>query len=148
MKSMLFICLMVVLGFSDLAVARGGHVAIFKTVSGNMHVLRNKVEIPGVAGMPLMQSDIILSGPGATGGVVFRDGTRLTVGASSEVEISKYLFKPAESEYAFSLYMKKGTAIYSSGDIGRLSPESVQLNTPRATVGVRGTRFIIQSEVD
>jgi hypothetical protein len=44
------------------------------------------------------------------------------------------------------MYLKKGSAVYNSGKIGKLSPESVKLSTPRATVGVRGTRFIIKVE--
>ena len=53
---------------------------------------------------------------------------------------------PKNSRYEFSLYMARGTAIYSSGKIGKLSPESVKVNTPTATVGVRGTRFIINAD--
>ena len=93
-----------------------------------------------------MRSDIIVSGPHSSGGIVFKDGTLLTVGSSTEIEITRYMFQPEEAKYDFSLYMKKGTAIYSSGKLGKLSPESVSLNTPRAAVGVRGTRFIVKTD--
>ena len=93
-----------------------------------------------------MRLDIIVSGPDSSGGIVFKDGTQLTVGPSSEIEISRYLFRPEEAKYDFSLYLRKGTAIYSSGKLGKLAPESVSLNTPRATVGVRGTRFIVKAD--
>ena len=145
MKVMSYFVLIAVLAYPSIALAQGEHVAIFKNVTGAIKIIRNNSELVPVAGTPLVQSDVVVSGPGASGGIVFKDGTRLTVGASSEIEISQYLFKPAEAKYGFSLYLRKGTAVYSSGRIGKLAPESINLNTPRASVGVRGTRLIIKS---
>lgn len=143
MRIILYTLFIAIFGLSGIALAEDEHVAIFKNVSGNIKVIRNKAELASVPGMQLMQSDVVVSGSGASGGIAFRDGTLLTVGASSEIEISQYVFQPKEAKYEFSLYLKKGTAIYSSGKIGKLSPASVNLNTPRAVVGVRGTRFIV-----
>jgi hypothetical protein len=135
-----------ILSFANVAMAQDEHVALFKNVSGNVKIIRDKAEIVPVAGTQIMRSDIVVSGPHSSGGIVFRDGTLLTVGASTEIEITRYMFQPEEAKYDFSLYMKKGTAIYSSGKLGKLSPESVSLNTPRAAVGVRGTRFIVKTD--
>ena len=77
---------------------------------------------------------------------MFKDGTLLTVGSATEVQIRDYVFEPKMAKYEFSVYLSKGTAIYSSGKIGKLSPQSVRVDTPTATVGVRGTRFIITAE--
>jgi hypothetical protein len=128
------------------AMAQDLHVAIFKNVSGAVKVVRNDIDLNATAGMALLKSDRVVSDAGASGGIVFKDGTLLTVGASTDVAIRDYVFEPKESKYAFSLYLTKGTAIYSSGKIGKLSPDSVTVNTPRATVGVRGTRFIIEAD--
>ncbi len=70
----------------------------------------------------------------------------MTVGASSDLEIRDYAFETKESKYQFSMYLAKGSAIYSSGKIGKLAPESVRIDTPTTTVGVRGTRFIVTAE--
>ena len=40
----------------------------------------------------------------------------------------------------------KGTISYISGIIGRQSPESVKFQTPDATIGVRGTQFLVKVE--
>jgi hypothetical protein len=37
--------------------------------------------------------------------------------------------------------MVKGTFVYLSGVIGKLSPESIRLETPVGTIAIRGTRF-------
>lgn len=122
------------------------HVALIKNATGSIHIARAEGSIPAVTGSTLQVDDRIVSGPGASAGVVFKDGTLLTVGPSSEIRIRDYVFKPSEAKYAFSVYLAKGSAIYASGKIGKISPESVQVGSPTATVGVRGTRFLITAE--
>ena len=119
-------------------------VGIVKNVAGDVKIMRGNTAIPATPGAELMRSDVLVSGPKATSGVVFRDGTLLTVGASSEVEISRYVFEPAQSKFDFALFLRKGEAVYSSGKIGKLAPEAVNINTPKSTVGIRGTRFIVK----
>ena len=63
----------------------------------------------------------------------------------AQVDVRDYVFQPKAGKYAFSLYMSKGSAIYESGKIGKLAPEAVKVETPKATVGVRGTRFLIEA---
>ena len=146
MRYMMAVLFIAISSVADVSMAQGEHVALFKKVSGNVKIIRDKSDIVPVAGTQLMRSDIVVSGPHSSGGIVFRDGTLLTVGSSTEIEITRYMFRPEEAKYDFSLYMKKGTAIYSSGKLGKLAPESVSLNTPRAAVGVRGTRFIVKAD--
>lgn len=122
------------------------HVAIFKNVTGAMKILRNGTSLDAAPGAPLFISDQVVSDTGASAGIVFKDGTLITVGPSTQIKIRDYAFEPKASRYEFSLYLARGTAIYSSGKIGKLSPESVRVDSPTATVGVRGTRFIIKAE--
>ena len=140
------IVLAISLAVSSAAGAQGAHVAILKNVSGSVTLVRNGIGLAGANGMHLVETDRVVTGADSAGGIVFRDGTLLTVGPSSEVDIRSYAFEPRDSRYAFSVYLAKGTAIYSSGKIGKLAPEAVSVSTPRATVGVRGTRFIVTAE--
>lgn len=125
------VILISILSFAQIAMAQDEHVAIFKNVSGDVKILRNSTDIIASGGTQLMKSDIVVSGPNSSGGIVFKDGTLLTVGASTEIEISRYMFQPEQAKYDFSIYLKKGSAIYSSGKLGKLSPQSVSINTPR-----------------
>ena len=118
-------------------------IALIKSVSGDVSVIREDDQIRAKPGMRLLQMDIIISGADGTVGVTFVDGTLLSVGPSSQVDLQQYIFEPSEKQYDFSLYLKKGRAVYSSGRIGKLAPEKVKVNTPRATLGIRGTRFIV-----
>jgi hypothetical protein len=138
----LFISLACLVGSAD---AHDDHVALFKNVTGKVQIERNGVLIAAAAGTTLFVSDRLLSSSGASAGIVFKDGTLLTLGGRSDIQVRNYVFEPAQANYAFSVYLAKGTAIYSSGKIGKLSPESVKVDTPTSTVGVRGTRFIIEA---
>ncbi|MDX8378982.1 MAG: FecR family protein [Gallionella sp.] len=146
MKYMMAIVLTGIFGFAPIASAQDEHVALFKNVSGDVKIIRNQSEIIPVPGTQLMRLDRVVTGVNSSSGITFKDGTLLTLGASSDIKISRYLFQPQEAQYDFSLYLKKGSAVYSSGKLGKLAPEAVNFNTPRATVGVRGTRFIINAD--
>jgi len=146
MKNLLPLCAVIIAVATTSATAADDHVAIFKNVTGSMRVVRNDTTIDAAAGTTLQTSDRVISGVDSTAGIVFKDGTLVTVGPSSEIRIRDYAFEPKDSRFAFDLYLAKGQAIYASGKIGKLSPESVKVESPTATVGVRGTRFIIKAE--
>lgn len=133
-------------GFAGAASANGDHVATFKNVSGNIGIARNGSTLDAVSGSALYVSDRIVSGNGSSAGIVFKDGTQLTVGPSTDIQVRDYAFEPRQSTYGFFVYLARGAAVYSSGMIAKLAPESVKVATPTATIGVRGTRFIIEAD--
>ncbi|MBI5919118.1 MAG: FecR domain-containing protein [Nitrosomonadales bacterium] len=121
-------------------------VALVKTVSGATKVVRNGETLEAKPGMKLLASDKIVAGAGETVGLIFNDGTTLSAGPSTELDLREYVFDPGNSRYAFSLFLKKGTLVYTSGKLGKLAPSAVRLDTPRSSVGVRGTKFILSYE--
>jgi hypothetical protein len=125
------------------AYAQDSHVGLIKDVTGSVTVLRNGESIKAEPGTQLEKSDEVISAPASTGGIVFRDGTLLTLGSGSDVQIRDFVFEPKDARYAFAVYLSRGSAIYSSGKIGKVSPDSVRVETPKAVIGVRGTRFLV-----
>lgn len=149
MKRLIFASLLTLLGplvFVGPAGANDNHVATLKNVAGNIDIARKDGTLDAVSGMTLFVSDRIISSAGASAGIVFKDGTLLTVGPSTDIQVRDYAFEPKQAKYDFFVYLAKGAAIYSSGMIGKLSPESVRVGTPTATIGIRGTRFIIEAD--
>ena len=120
------------------------HAALVKSVIGVVKVTRGQNTFDAISGSTLQVSDRLVSAPGASAAIVFRDGTLLTLGSGADILVRDYVFAPKDDKFAFSLYLAKGSAIYESGKIGKLSPQSVTVETPKATVGVRGTRFLIE----
>lgn len=121
------------------------HVALVKSVNGCVSIVQGDAARDAAGGSQLRVSDRVVTEPGATAAIVFKDGTMLTLGGGADVQVRDYVFAPKAGRYAFSLYLDKGSAIYESGKIGKLAPEEVKVETPKATVGVRGTRFLIEA---
>lgn len=142
MIKMVFPILMLLIA-SDSFGEEAAFIALVKSVSGDVSVNRKDERIKAEPGTQLQKMDIIISGADGSAGVTFVDGTLLSIGPSSQVDLQQYVFEPIEEQYDFSLYLKKGRAVYSSGRMGKLAPEKIKVNTPRATLGIRGTRFIV-----
>jgi hypothetical protein len=121
------------------------HAALVKSVAGDVKITRQHDTVAVTGGTTLRVSDRVVTAPGASVAIVFKDGTLLTLGAGADIVVRDYVFVPKDDKFAFSLYLAKGSAIYESGKIGKLSPQSVKIETPKATVGVRGTRFLIEA---
>ncbi len=120
------------------------HAGVLKKISGEVTIHRGDILVEAHSGLQLMSNDILITKDKSYAGIIFTDGTTITIGPNTEFNINSYQFEPNVEAYAFSMYLKKGSAIYNSGKIGKLSPKSVIISTPRASVGVRGTRFIIE----
>lgn len=143
MKNSITFIIIAILMFSSTTWANQ-HIGLLKNVSGNVKIQRLKSSLEAYPGLQLINTDILITGGKGYAGIIFTDGTTVTIGPDTEFNITEYEFKPDVKAYAFSAYLKKGSIIYNSGKIGKLSPESVNLSTPRASVGIRGTRFIIK----
>ena len=123
------------------------HAALVKSVTGSVSITtQGGTTREAEGGTQLRVSDRVVTGPQSTAAIVFRDGTMLTLGGDADVLVRDYVFEPRAGRFAFSLYMQKGAAIYESGKIGKLAPDEVKVETPKATVGVRGTRFLIEAD--
>lgn len=128
------------------AAATDAHVALVKNVTGQVKIERNGELLVAAPGTTLFVADRLHADAGASAGILFKDGTALTLGSRADLQVRDYVFDPAEAHYAFSVYLAHGSAVYASGKIGKLSPESVKVGTPTSTVGVRGTRFIVEAD--
>ena len=72
----------------------------------------------------------------------FTDGAQITLKPTTAVKVTSFKFaedKPKEDSFAYTLV--KGGLRAVTGTIGKRSPESYQLETATATVGIRGTTF-------
>lgn len=144
MKSIFALTLGVLLLMVSPGAAQPPETAVIKKASGSVQVLREDKTLKGRPSFPLQEKDVVTTGPSGFAGILFRDGTVITLGPSSEFRIQNYIFEPRDHVYFFNFYMNKGSLIYNSGQIGKLSPKSVRLTTPEASVGIRGTRFIVE----
>ena len=115
-----------------------------KLASGQVFVIRGSNSVPAMVGQEVFESDSLRTGSDGRLGVTLKDDTRVSLGPSSEVRLNSFLFTPAEGRLGLVLNFVRGMAVYVSGKIAKLAPDSIRLETPGAIVGVRGTTVAIQ----
>ena len=138
--------LLVLAGTSPLAAPTAAPAGRVKVVAGAAFVIHEGRQIPAAVGTPVYEQDRLLTGPGGRLGVTLRDDTRLSIGPETTVELNRFLYAPADSQYSCVLRVVRGVVAYVSGRIAKLSPDAVRLETPAAIVGVRGTRLVMRVE--
>jgi hypothetical protein len=139
----LFGLVLVIIGLG-IPVAVDAFVGVVKTVEGGAVIERGGETIAVNPGMEIMQADVVKTGRQGTVGLVFSDDARISMGPNSEIAVDDYLFEPLEDDLSFVLRLIRGTVSFLSGQMTKLSPESVQLLMPAATIGVRGTHLLIK----
>ena len=121
-------------------------VAIVKKISGSATVVRQGQPIPATNGLEIWENDMLRTGRNGSIGIAFNDDTFLSLGPGSVLTIDEFVFNPKQGRFSIVIRMLKGTAAYLSGLISRLSPDSAHFNTPTASIGIRGTKFVVKVE--
>jgi len=117
-----------------------------KIASGSVVIVRGTNTIPAQVGQPVYEADTLRTGDDGKIGITLKDDTRLSLGPNSEVRLDRFAFAPAEGRLGFVLKVVKGVAAYVSGQIAKIAPDAVRLETPSAIVGVRGTTVILHAQ--
>ena len=121
-------------------------VATIQKVSGTATVVRQGRSLTASAGFEVQEDDTLRTGPDGSLGVIFKDDTVLSLGPESVLVVDEFVFAPKQGKFSIVLRMLKGTAGYLSGLISKLSPESAHFETPTASIGIRGTQFVVRVE--
>lgn len=98
------------------------------TVSGRTQVLR--------VGTTVFQNEVVSTGADSSTQLLFRDETSLTVGASSSIRLDRFVYNPNTKNADVVVSITKGAFrfVTGSGD-----PRGYRINTPVASIGIRGT---------
>lgn len=108
-------------------------------VGGTVKVLRDGAEVPVLAGDPLFEKDVIITSDGSFVKVTCLDGTVLTCGPNSMLEIKEFSFDKGRDRMIFNL-IKGAMQDFATGQIEK---DGVKIKTRNVAIGVRGTEFSI-----
>ncbi len=142
MLRVLLVCVLFACTWTIPADAAG--IAVVKYIQGRVQVeheghLRDLSE-----GAELASGDLLITGADGAVGIVFNDGSLLSLQKKSYLKIRQYSFEPLEKQFDFHLFLKKGGALFESGKIGTLAPDKFLFEIPSGTIGIRGTRFLVE----
>ena len=148
MHKTIIVCLLTLSLFCSLSLAADGtiYAAVVKSLKGKAAVTRNGGTVTATKGMEIQVGDIVKTDAQGAIGLVFSDDTVVSMGPDSELTITDYMFEPREKRLSLIIRILRGTLSFLSGQITKLAPKSVQLVTPSATIGVRGTHVLIKVE--
>lgn len=93
-----------------------------------------------VHGSSVYPGDLVETGPDASAVLVFRDESKVSLGAATQLKVDDFVFdrnNPTDGRFWVSLL--KGTVRALTGLIGKSQARNVSFKTPTATIGIRGT---------
>lgn len=94
-------------------------------------------------GSPVYQGEKIVTGPESNAEIRFLDDTCLSQGADSALSLDHYAYNPADESAAnLGFGLLQGAFRHVSGKIAATNPENVQLESPLAVIGIRGTTTV------
>jgi hypothetical protein len=106
-------------------------------------ILRNKLSIPSAISTPVEMDDAVITA-NVRLGITFKDDSRVQLTEQSKLVIDSFVYDNTKQDAGkLGLKVALGTARFASGQIAKHSPESLKVETPTATVGVRGTDFTL-----
>lgn len=118
------------------------NVGEISVVSGKVSVIRAQSELIATNGFKLEQKDEIKSGEDGKAQVLFKDGTAVTIGKNSTLKVEEFIFDEESKKGEAKIGMTNGVFKAITGQIGKINPENMKLNTKTATIGIRGTQIL------
>ena len=94
-------------------------------------------------GADVAPAQLIAGAEGALG-VILGDGSVLAFGPHSELTLDDYRFAPALDELRLRATLNRGTLNLIAGDMARLDPQAIAVDTPDGRIGVRGGQVLMK----
>ena len=110
--------------------------------TGSTSLIRNKEQIT-VSAAYLPEIELYDTAETANGKmkIEFLDKAQLDLKEHSEVYIDEIYYDPDPSLSKMSMKFTMGTARFASGSLGLVNKANIDIQTPTATIGIRGTDF-------
>ena len=108
--------------------------------SGPAEIKRQANVIPSARDTGVEMQDTITTANGRAG-ITFKDDTKVQITEHSKLVIDTFVYDDSKKTGKLGMKMALGTIKYASGQIAKSDPQQVMVETPTATIGVRGTDF-------
>jgi hypothetical protein len=122
--------------------AQGSRVYVAK---GNVYVTQGKHPAHRVIGNEVIVSDTLIRTDSNSAALLkFEDGQIVTMQANSTFRVREYRYDAKKVESSSIIFsMIKGGMRFVTGLIGQQNKQAFRLLTPNATLGIRGTEFMV-----
>lgn len=96
-------------------------------------------------GSSVFQGDVLETGVDSALGIVFIDETTFSLGDEGRMVLDELVFDPNNLEGSSTFSVLQGVFVFVSGEIASNNPDEMEIRTPVATLGVRGTKVAGQA---
>jgi hypothetical protein len=117
-----------------------------KVSQGDAYIIREKSVLKAEVNTQIKAGDRLNTGASGKLGVIFEDDAIVSLGPGSEFVVEDFLFEPLDARLSFVVRLYRGVMSFISGQIAKLAREKVRIETPHATVGIRGTHVLVKVE--
>lgn len=109
---------------------------------GNGEVLRadETDKLLARTSLDILSYDDVRTGNGRLG-ITFLDSSVIRLTEHSKIIIDEYIYDANPSKSKMALKMASGTARFITGALGRIDKENISIETPSASIFIRGTDF-------
>ena len=125
------------------AAAQAADIGQIKTSRGAVSIERAGQSLRGDAGARVQDSDVVRTGNDGSVGITMTDNSLLSAGPNSVLSLDRYEFDSTTNAGRFDASLQRGTLAVVSGRLAKQSPDAMTVRTPSATLGVRGTEFVV-----
>lgn len=116
--------------------------SIVQQQGNSVQIKRGSDTLPGGVNAAINMNDAVVTGL-STLQLRFQDNTTASVTENSRFVIDDFVYDPNRGAGRLNVRVSVGTVRYVSGQIARSNQQNVQVNTPTAVIGVRGTDFFM-----
>jgi hypothetical protein len=116
--------------------------SIIQQQGNSVQIKRGSATLPGGVNAGVNMNDAIVTGLSSLQ-LRFQDNTTASVTENSRFVIDDFVYDPSRGAGRLNVRVAVGTVRYVSGQIARSNQQNVQVNTPTAVIGVRGTDFFM-----
>lgn len=130
---------------ASLPAAAADEAGMVKVSKGQVAIERGKQQLPAPVGTRVFAKDRVTTGADGSVGITLRDNTLLSAGPNATIDLEKFSFDSTTHAGTIDASVRRGSLSVISGKIAKATPEAVRFSAPGMTLGVRGTRFIIDA---
>jgi hypothetical protein len=126
-------------------------VGFMKRVEGQVKVLRPTPagfdELDASVGMDIFALDAVVTGSNGGFDAIFTDNSTISGVADTCVEISSYVYKPAEKAGDFRMRLGRGVVSVAAGEVAKIKGDTMSVKIRNDTnLAVTGTRIVIRAK--
>jgi hypothetical protein len=92
-------------------------------------------------GSSVFKGDKIITGDSGSAVLFMKDESTVSIDANSQIIMDELIYNPGHKQGSEIISLIKGVAVFASGNIAKFHPEAMMVQTPVATIGIRGTTF-------